>query len=93
MYIALQHPIRYAVISPDAKLIVVAGRRGLTHFNAASGRWKLFDVEREEDSIRVVGGMAWWSNVLIVGTEEEGRYFVSHFALAVSRRWGANDLD
>lgn len=76
-YIALQHPIRYAVISSDARLIAVAGQRGLTHYNALSGRWKLFELEREEDSIRVVGGMAWWSNVLIVACIEGGVYQVS----------------
>lgn len=75
-YIALHHPIRYAVISSDARLIAVAGRRGLTHYNALSGRWKLFEFEEEEESIRVVGGMAWWSNVLIVGCVESGVYQV-----------------
>lgn len=75
-YIAMQHPITYAVISSDARLIAVSGRRGLTHFNATSGRWKLFEAEKEEESIRVVGGMAWWSNVLIVACEDSGAYFV-----------------
>lgn len=37
----------------------------------------MFDIESEEDSIRVVGGMAWCSNVLIVGCEERDGYFVS----------------
>lgn len=76
-YIAMHHPIRFAVISPDARLIAVAGRRGLTHFNALSGRWKLFEVEKEEESIKVIGGMAWWSNVLLAGCEERGTYSVS----------------
>ena len=75
-YIALHHPIRYAVISNDARLIAVAGRRGLTHYNALSGRWKLFEVEKEEDTLRVVGGMAWWSNVLIVACIDAGVYQV-----------------
>ncbi|KAK4051297.1 WD40 repeat protein [Microbotryomycetes sp. JL221] len=79
-YIALQHPIRYAVISSDARLIAVAGQRGLTHYNALSGRWKLFELEKEEDSIKVVGGMAWWSNVLIVGCIENGRYQLRIFS-------------
>lgn len=75
-YIANQYPIRYAAISGDARLIAVAGRRGLCHYNALSGRWKLFDAEREEDGVRVVGGMAWWSNVLIVACVESDQFQV-----------------
>lgn len=75
-YIASQHPIRYAVISADARLIAVAGKRGLTHYNAISGRWKLFESEKEEDAFRVVGGMAWWSNVLIAACVENDIYQV-----------------
>ncbi|BGP53439.1 WD40 repeat protein [Rhodotorula sphaerocarpa] len=79
-YLATQYPIRYALISSDARLIAVAGRRGFTHYNALSGRWKLFDLEREEQSLRVVGGMAWWSSNLIVGCEENGYYSLRIFA-------------
>jgi len=77
-YIALQHPIRYASISSDARLIAVAGRRGLTHYNALSGRWKVFEREQEEESVKVVGGMSWWGPILIAGTEDgSGQYQVS----------------
>ncbi|KAL8291705.1 hypothetical protein RQP46_001963 [Phenoliferia psychrophenolica] len=79
-YIALHHPIRYAVISNDARLIAVAGRRGLTHYNALSGRWKLFESEKEEEQLRVVGGMAWWSNVLIVACIDAGVYQIRLFS-------------
>ncbi|GAA5952681.1 hypothetical protein JCM21900_000402 [Sporobolomyces salmonicolor] len=79
-YIAMQYPIRYAVISSDARLIAVAGQRGLTHYNALSGRWKLFEMEKEEEAIRVVGGMAWWSNVLIVACVERGQYQLRLFS-------------
>lgn len=75
-YIASQYPLRYAVISSDARLIAVAGRRGLTHYNALSGRWRLFEQEREEEALKVVGGMVWWGSVLIVGCEVEGEYQV-----------------
>ncbi|BGP22387.1 ribosome control protein 1 domain containing protein [Rhodotorula toruloides] len=79
-YIASQYPIRYAVISSDARLIAVAGQRGLTHYNALSGRWKLFEMEKEEDATKVVGGMAWWGNVLIVGCIEGGQYQLRLFS-------------
>ncbi|GAA5876832.1 hypothetical protein JCM3774_000784 [Rhodotorula dairenensis] len=78
-YLAAQYPIRYAVISSDARLIAVAGQRGFTHYNALSGRWKLFELEKEEQSLRVVGGMVWWANSLIVGCEENGHYSLRVF--------------
>ncbi|TKA57063.1 hypothetical protein B0A53_01019 [Rhodotorula sp. CCFEE 5036] len=78
-YLAAQYPIRYAAISSDARLIAVAGQRGFTHYNALSGRWKLFELEKEEQSLRVVGGMVWWANSLIVGCEENGYYSLRVF--------------
>ncbi|GAA5979590.1 hypothetical protein JCM10908_002976 [Rhodotorula pacifica] len=79
-YLASQYPIRYAVISSDARLIAVAGQRGFTHYNALSGRWKLFELEKEEQALRVVGGMVWWANTLIVGCEENGQYSLRVFS-------------
>ncbi|GAA5895098.1 Ric1p [Sporobolomyces salmoneus] len=79
-YIAHQYPIRYASISSDARLIAVAGRRGLTHYNALSGRWKLFERDVEEESIEVVGGMSWWGPILIAGTAENGQYQLRLFS-------------
>jgi hypothetical protein len=58
----------------------VAGQRGLTHYNALSGRWKLFETERDEEAVRVTGGMAWWSNVLVVGCIESGSYQLRLFS-------------
>lgn len=48
----------------------------MTHYNALSGRWKLFELEKEEEAIRIVGGMAWWGSTLIVGCVVEGHYQV-----------------
>ncbi|GAA5849964.1 hypothetical protein JCM9279_002475, partial [Rhodotorula babjevae] len=79
-YIASQYPLRYAVISSDARLIAVAGRRGLTHYNALSGRWRLFEEERDEEALRVCGGMVWWGSVLVVGCEVEGEYQLRLFS-------------
>ncbi|SCV72828.1 BQ2448_4365 [Microbotryum intermedium] len=84
-YIATQHPIRYAVISHDARFIAVAGRRGLTHYNALSGRWKLFESEKEEESFHVVGGMAWWANLLIVGCVDPTTVIPSAQAMGVEK--------
>ncbi|GAA5924449.1 RIC1 family protein [Sporobolomyces koalae] len=79
-YMAHQHPIRYACISSDARLIAIAGRRGLTHYNALSGRWKLFEREAEEDAFQVVGGMSWWGPILIAGCVENGQYQLRMFS-------------
>ncbi|WVO14603.1 hypothetical protein L204_102239 [Cryptococcus depauperatus] len=68
-YIATNWPIRYASISPDGKLIAVAGRRGLTHYSASSGRWKLFPDEKQEQKFQVKGGMVWFHHVLVVAVD------------------------
>ncbi|ORX38232.1 RIC1-domain-containing protein [Kockovaella imperatae] len=68
-YISTNWPIRYTSISSDGKLIAVAGRRGLTHYSAASGRWKLFADEREEKEFIVRGGLLWFHHVLIAAVE------------------------
>lgn len=70
-YVSNNWPVRYACISSDARLLAVAGRRGFTHYNSLSGRWKLFDNENQEQSFRVQGGMLWYGSSLIVATEEE----------------------
>ncbi|KAL7422502.1 WD40 repeat protein [Cryptotrichosporon argae] len=69
MYIASNWPIRYAAISQDGRLIAVAGRRGLTHYSASSGRWKLFAHERDERAFTVRGGLLWFHHVLVVAVE------------------------
>ncbi|GAA5957240.1 hypothetical protein JCM3765_000401 [Sporobolomyces pararoseus] len=79
-YLSLQHPIKYSCISNDARLISVAGRRGFCHYNALSGRWKLFENSQEEEVLKVVGGMSWWGNVLIVGTLETSGYQLRLFS-------------
>ncbi|WVQ90764.1 hypothetical protein IAS59_004548 [Cryptococcus gattii] len=70
-YIATNWPIRYASISSDGKLIAVAGRRGLTHYSATSGRWRLFQDEREERDFIVKGGLLWFHHVLIVAVDTD----------------------
>jgi hypothetical protein len=74
VYIATNWPLRYASISSDGRFIAVAGRRGLTHYSAASGRWKLFGHEREERAFTVRGGLLWFHHVLIAAVEVEKKY-------------------
>jgi hypothetical protein len=76
-YISTNWPIRYASISIDGKLIAVAGRRGLTHYSAASGRWKLYADERQERDFTVRGGLLWFHHVLVAAVEAEKSYHVS----------------
>lgn len=58
-------PIRSASIAPDGRLIAVAGRRGLVHYSAASGRWKRFADLKQEQAFAVKGGMVWFHHVLV----------------------------
>jgi hypothetical protein len=58
-------------------LIAIAGRRGLTHYSAASGRWKLFDDEQEERGFVVRGGLLWFHHVLVAAVEVDKSFQVS----------------
>ncbi|KAI8087829.1 RIC1-domain-containing protein [Gilbertella persicaria] len=69
LYITDHWPIRYASISPDGKYIAIAGKRGFTHYNSISNRWKLFGNQHQEQSFLVRGGMVWFKHVLILGCE------------------------
>lgn len=68
-YIANNWPLRYSTISSDGRLIAVAGRRGLTHYSLASGRWKLFTHASHEQAFVVRGGILWFHHVLIAAVE------------------------
>ncbi|KAK0524719.1 WD40 repeat protein [Tilletia horrida] len=73
-YLALHWPIRYASISNDGRLIAVAGRRGLTHYSAISGRWKRYLLPSQESSFAVRGGLQWYQHVLIAACDAGGEY-------------------
>lgn len=75
-YISTNWPIRYASISTDGRLVAVAGRRGFTHYSAASGRWKLFGDERQERGFTVRGGILWFHHFLVVAVEFDKSYQV-----------------
>ncbi|KZO96717.1 RIC1-domain-containing protein [Calocera viscosa TUFC12733] len=75
-YLATNWPIRYASISADGRLIAVAGRRGLVHYSSASGRWKIFLDEAQEQAFMVRGGLIWFHHVLVAATEGESSYQV-----------------
>lgn len=78
-YISTNWPIECSCISYDGKLLAVAGKRGFTHFNVVSGRWKLFENEEEEQSIHVRGGMQWFENILVTANDEGGSYWIRLF--------------
>jgi hypothetical protein len=61
--------MHYSCISADGRLIAVAGRRGLIHYSATSGRWKTFGDEQQEQAFVVRGGLLWFHHVLIAATE------------------------
>lgn len=68
-FLANQHPIRSAVISPDGRYVAIAGRRGLAHYSVHSGRWKTFDDVNAENAFVVRGGMCWHQHILIAAVE------------------------
>ena len=61
----------------DGRLVAVAGRRGLVHYSASSGRWKLFGDGDQEQAFTVRGGLLWFHHVLIAAVEVSRAYQVS----------------
>jgi hypothetical protein len=57
----------------------MAGRRGLIHYSATSGRWKLFADEVQEQAFSVKGGLLWFHHVLIAAVEVSGSHQVYSF--------------
>ncbi|KIL71832.1 hypothetical protein M378DRAFT_155455 [Amanita muscaria Koide BX008] len=68
-YLANNWPIRYSSLSSDGRLVAVAGRRGLAHYNSNSGRWKMFSEPQQEQAFLVKGGMLWFHHMLIAAVE------------------------
>jgi hypothetical protein len=99
-YLATNWPIRYSSLSSDGRLIAMAGRRGLIHYSASSGRWKLFADEMQEQAFVVRGGLLWFHHVLIAAVEVSKSYQVwssNHFFHAPAHnsqiRLYSRDLD
>lgn len=75
-YLHSQWPIRSSVVSQDGRYVAIAGRRGLAHYSVNSGRWKVFEDPRVEDSFAVRGGMCWYGHILIAAIDSDGSYEV-----------------
>ncbi|PLB43954.1 DUF1339 domain protein, partial [Aspergillus steynii IBT 23096] len=73
-YLHSQWPIRSSVVSQDGRYVAVAGRRGLAHYSVNSGRWKVFEDAKVENSFAVRGGMCWYGHILIAAIESDGSY-------------------
>lgn len=75
-YLHSQWPIRSCVVSQDGRYVAIAGRRGLAHYSVNSGRWKVFEDAKAENSFAVRGGMCWYGHILIAAVESDGSYEV-----------------
>uniref|UniRef100_A0A0W0FAM6 RIC1 C-terminal alpha solenoid region domain-containing protein n=1 Tax=Moniliophthora roreri TaxID=221103 RepID=A0A0W0FAM6_MONRR len=73
-YLEKNWPIRYSSLSSDGRLVAVAGRWGLIHYSASSGRWKIFADEGQEQAFSVKGGLLWFHHVLIAAVEVARSY-------------------
>ncbi|KAJ5637633.1 hypothetical protein N7490_007512 [Penicillium lividum] len=71
-YLHSQWPIRSTVVSQDGRYVAIAGRRGLAHYSVNSGRWKVFEDSKVENSFAVRGGMCWYGHILIAAVEGDG---------------------
>ncbi|KAH7880335.1 RIC1-domain-containing protein [Lentinula edodes] len=70
-YLAANWPIRYSSLSSDGRLIAIAGRRGLVHYSASSGRWKLFTDPVQEQAFSVQGGLLWFHHIRLYSRDLE----------------------
>uniref|UniRef100_A0A914XEF7 Protein RIC1 homolog n=1 Tax=Plectus sambesii TaxID=2011161 RepID=A0A914XEF7_9BILA len=59
-YLAANWPLRYCAVDAGPKTVLVAGSRGLAHFNLASNKWRLFGNESQEREMYVTGGVCLW---------------------------------
>lgn len=75
-YLHSQWPIRSCVVSQDGRYVAIAGRRGLAHYSINSGRWKVFEDSKVENSFAIRGGMCWYGHILIAAVEGDGSYEV-----------------
>ncbi|KAJ5289534.1 uncharacterized protein N7443_009787 [Penicillium atrosanguineum] len=75
-YLHSQWPIKSCVVSQDGRYVAIAGRRGLAHYSVNSGRWKVFEDSKVENSFAVRGGMCWYGHILIAAVESDGSYEV-----------------
>lgn len=78
-YLHSQWPIRACVVSQDGRYVAIAGRRGLAHYSVNSGRWKVFEDSKVENSFAVRGGMCWYGHILIAAVDCDGSYEVISF--------------
>ena len=73
-YLLHHWPIKFTVVSSDAKYLAVAGRRGLAHHSFLSGRWKTFDDPVAEHDFAIRGGMVWYQHFLIACVEAGNKH-------------------
>ncbi|KAJ5336130.1 uncharacterized protein N7506_004152 [Penicillium brevicompactum] len=83
-YLHSQWPIRSCVVSQDGRYVAIAGRRGLAHYSINSGRWKVFEDSKAENSFAVRGGMCWYGHILIAAVESDGSYEVRLYSREAS---------
>ncbi|KAL4868329.1 hypothetical protein BDV12DRAFT_103961 [Aspergillus spectabilis] len=79
-YLHSQWPIRSSSVSQDGRYVAIAGKRGLAHYSVNSGRWKVFEDSKIENSFTVRGGMCWYGHLLIAAIDRDGSYELCIFS-------------
>ncbi|KAL3449500.1 RIC1-domain-containing protein [Aspergillus insuetus] len=79
-YLHSQWPIRSSSVSQDGRYVAIAGKRGLAHYSVNSGRWKVFEDSKVENSFTVRGGMCWYGHLLIAAIDRDGSYELCIFS-------------
>ncbi|KAL4879493.1 RIC1-domain-containing protein [Aspergillus karnatakaensis] len=79
-YLHSQWPIRSSSVSQDGRYVAIAGKRGLAHYSVNSGRWRVFEDSKVENSFTVRGGMCWYGHYLIAAIDRDGSYELCIFS-------------
>lgn len=76
-------PLRYQAVNQDGSLVAIAGTRGFAHYSVHSKRWVLFKDDDMRQNFSVVGGMAWYSQYLIVAADHENKHLLRAYSRSV----------
>ena len=82
-YIMKNWPIKMVALNERYKYLAIAGSNGLCMVNYSKNKWKLYVNETQEMSFRCTGGIAWWNDILVVGstTNSSHKHSISFHSL------------
>lgn len=73
-YLSANWPLRLVSIDHEnGRWLVAAGTRGFAHCNIATGKWRLFGNESQEQDVLITGGVAVWRGFVVAACYDINR--------------------